>query len=127
MTIPLQMYAAATGTTDGAATIFTPVRARISAIYIMLHPIVTIAQDYSASLEVSFQSTSQRDVNDASGILASGTMAFAYDTDGNSMIQNETVITNIDILWEQGQRVYMHLYSSVSVQVVTKCILYTNR
>lgn len=127
MTIPLQIFATGTSTADAVASIFTPVRARISAIYLTLAVAVGASADIAEQVELSFQSTSQFSTNDASGVLAFVDNSMGLVTSGVFQGNRAAFITNIDIVWEQGQRIYLHFFSSLSTSVNIKALIYTNR
>lgn len=127
MTIPLQLYFEGSVSTVAAATIFTPVRARISALLLEISVDQVIASDIRQAMEISFQSTTQRQTNDATGVLGALQLTYLLVTTGAALGSERILINNIDILWEQGQRIYMHTFSSASSSAEYKAIVYTNR
>lgn len=127
MTHPLQLFAAANSTVDAAASIFTPVKARISAMELQLFPFSAMTADAWYNMEISFQSVTQRTVNDATGVLAQLGMAFQLQTSGITEAAKHILISNIDIVWEQSQRVYLHIYmAGGAVSTEYRAILYAN-
>jgi len=129
MTIPLQLRGSASATTEALASIFTPVRARISAIQLVTSPVATNAGDAEIMCELSFQSTSQLNVNDASGVLIAAHSSIAFGTEvGQQQLAMVFNIENVEIMWEQGQRIYLHVeFLSGSVVHRMKALIYTNR
>lgn len=126
-TTPLQIYGLATSTTEALAQIFTPVRARISAIHLEISLPYGISADLACSAELSFQSTSQILTNDANGILATMESGLALQSTGTIQLSRSILINNIDILWEQGQRIYLHAFLSSGSSITMRAMIYTNR
>lgn len=126
MTHPIQMYYSGAATADAAAAVFTPVKAKISAILLTVLPIQTISADAQFEMELSFQSVTQRTVNDAVGVLASLPICYTLQTSGTAQVSETLLINNVDIVWEQGQRIYLHMYNPQTNNAQMRAIIYAN-
>lgn len=128
-TVALQIRGTASVNTEALAQIFTPVRARISAILFVIACDSQVSADNEVIAELSFQSTSQLNINDATGVLIAGHSSLAFGTAvGMNQCAVSFLVNNIDILWEQGQRMYLHVeFLRGTVVHRFKGMIYTSR